>query len=373
MHARPSSRFSVVTTVGALVAMGAVAWAARLLVDAGTFDRVWTNHPAMTCTVHKGLPGVEDIVRVPGTTKVFLTTHTRGLREGEVFSSGLFSYDVATPSVAPIAVPMPEGKRFALHGVGYFADGFAAGTALTQPIFSGFLHLVNHSDEAADTIEQFRVEGDKVTHLRSRTLPGIRTANSVAPIGEDAFYFTTDFGSTSVLMQTFEKFLRIPRGAVYFSNGGETKQVASALQFGNGIVLSPNGQKLYVAEMLARRIRIYNIDHTTATLQESKSLFIDTAPDNLRLDDKGALYVAAHPRLLDLNAHSKAPWKARAPAQVLRLRDVEGDTEMEEVLSDTGINLAAVSTALPIGNHLLMGTIYSDGLYDCVLRTGEIR
>jgi arylesterase/paraoxonase len=367
----------ILLTVGTLASVAALFWAALLLVDAGTFDRVWAHHPPMTCRTHTELPGVEDLVRIPNTTLVSLATHSRVLEKGNTFESGLFLYDAEHPDTPPQRMSLPQDLAFAPHGLGYVAD---LDSMPQDP--KGFLHVVNHAGVAqkrGDTVEIFRHTGQVLTHSKSISFADFDTLNGVHPLAEDVFYVTNDFGSASHWVQTFEKFLRIPRGGVHLYNKGNIRTVASGLFFGNGITSSPGGTRLFVAEMLARNLRVYDIVPETGDLREQPSLPLNTAPDNIRFDDAGRLLVAAHPRLLDLNAHSKTPLKEDSPSQVLALSGLAGaaplqhDTiAVEEVWSDPGSHLSAVSTALAFDGHLLMGMVYRDGLIHCQ-RNNEAR
>jgi arylesterase/paraoxonase len=369
---------SFIVVAATLSVFTAVAtWAAVLVVDAGTFDRVWTHRPeTLECRTHPGLPGVEDLVRVPGTSLVLLATHTRVLREGERFTSGLFLYDAARPEEPPVQQLLPSGLRFAPHGLGFVSDSNPdAGSAPLADAGAarGWLHVVNHAgvpEGAGDTIEVFRFEAGRARHARTIAFPDFETINAVQPLGETSFWFTNDFGSASHLSQTFEKFLRIPRGGVHFHRDGSTRTVASGLFFGNGLTLSPDGSRLFVAEMLGRALRVYDADQATGDLRERKRIKLDTAPDNVRFDDRGRLLVASHPRLLTLNAHSKDPFGRDSPYHVLALEglaepNADVPLAVDEVIADSGQGHSAVSTALSFDGNLLMGMIYRDGLIHC--------
>jgi gluconolactonase len=105
------------------------------------------------------------------------------------------------------------------------------------------------------------------------------------------FYFTDPGGSDD----------KKPIGTVhYVDKGGRTHLVASGLAFPNGIVLTPDGAKLLVAESKKNRVLLYPVEgpgkvgtmKVFAELPEKKGDQIDNQPDGMCLDSEGNLYVA---------------------------------------------------------------------------------
>jgi gluconolactonase len=106
------------------------------------------------------------------------------------------------------------------------------------------------------------------------------------------FYFS-DPGGSSV-----EK----PIGTVhYVDRSGKTHQLDDGLAFPNGIVLTPDGRKLYLAESQKNRVHVYEVTATGkvnnrkvfADLpRKNTAVQIDNQPDGMCLDAAGNLYVA---------------------------------------------------------------------------------
>jgi gluconolactonase len=105
------------------------------------------------------------------------------------------------------------------------------------------------------------------------------------------FYFTDPGGSDD----------KKPIGTVhYVDKGGRTHLVAAGLAFPNGIVLTPDGKKLLVAESKKNRVLLYPVEapgkvgqmKVFAELPEKKGDQIDNQPDGMCLDSEGNLYVA---------------------------------------------------------------------------------
>lgn len=86
----------------------------------------------------------------------------------------------------------------------------------------------------------------------------------------------------------------------YVDKNGRTHLVEKGLAFPNGIVLTPDGKKLLVAESKKNRILAYEVLspgkvgplQVFADLPEKKGKQIDNQPDGICLDTDGNLYVA---------------------------------------------------------------------------------
>jgi len=105
------------------------------------------------------------------------------------------------------------------------------------------------------------------------------------------FYFTDPGGSDDKkLIGTIH----------YVDKGGRTHLVAGGLAFPNGIVLTPDGKRLLVAESKKNRVLVYEVESpgkvgpmkVFADLPEKQGDQIDNQPDGMCLDSEGNLYVA---------------------------------------------------------------------------------
>lgn len=107
------------------------------------------------------------------------------------------------------------------------------------------------------------------------------------------FYFSDPGGSTP----------ENPIGTIhYVDRGGKTTLLDDGLAFPNGIVLTPDGKKLYLAESRKNRVHVYDV--TAIGKVANRKVFadlpaknmaagqIDNQPDGMCLDAAGNLYVA---------------------------------------------------------------------------------
>jgi sugar lactone lactonase YvrE len=118
-----------------------------------------------------------------------------------------------------------------------------------------------------------------------------------------------------------------PRGAVH--------SVATGLMFPNGMVLSPDGGTLVVAESLGRRLTAFDVGIDGSLTNQRAWATLDATPDGICLDAEGAIWVADA-------AASRA------------IRVAEGGAVLDEVV--TSRTCYAVMLGGPEGRTLFMAT-----------------
>jgi len=120
---------------------------------------------------------------------------------------------------------------------------------------------------------------------------GLRGPNDLTldPLG--GFYFTDPGGSND----------QVKIGTVHYVDPeGVTHLIDDGLAFPNGIVLTPDGKKLYVGESKMNRVLVYDVSapgkvgprKVFTDLPAKEGEQIDNQPDGMCLDTKGNLYVA---------------------------------------------------------------------------------
>ncbi|MDF1737723.1 MAG: DUF1080 domain-containing protein [Verrucomicrobiales bacterium] len=111
----------------------------------------------------------------------------------------------------------------------------------------------------------------------------LNSPNDVVPDGIGGFYFSDPrYGN--------EDDMELDVQAVYYlDRKGKITQVASDLPKPNGVILSPDGETLYVADTSAEKIFAYDV--TAPGKIENKREFADTGSDGMSVDKLGNIYI----------------------------------------------------------------------------------
>lgn len=177
----------------------------------------------------------------------------------------------------------PDGKKSQWLDTGGAPNGHKVLADGTHLICDGAKHCVWHVGADGKIIGKASSECNG-KELRGPNDLTLDTANG-------GFYFTDPGGSDD----------KKPIGTVHHvSKAGKTTLVAGGLAFPNGIVLTPDGKRLLVAESKKNRILEYPVEspgkvgkmRVLADLPEKKGDQIDNQPDGICLDADGNLYVA---------------------------------------------------------------------------------
>ncbi|MAG98201.1 MAG: SMP-30/gluconolactonase/LRE family protein [Alphaproteobacteria bacterium] len=311
-------------------------------------------HFAGQCRPLDGIVGGEDIVIHAALGRAFIAAWDRRAgAAGRLEAGAIWGYDFKAGAAArnlTAKLPFP----FHPHGLGLLADG-AGGT----------LMVVNHRPKG-DTIEIFAIAGDTLRHTGTVRGDLLESVNDVVPVAPDRFYATLDHGSQRGFHRTLEDYLRLPLSGVVHYDGNQLRRVAGGIAYANGINVSPDGKKVYVAATTGRRLHVFDREPREGGLTPGREKFLDTGVDNIDVDGAGNLWIAAHPKLLSFVAHAKDPTEL-APSQVLKLVPRGDDFEVSEVFLDDGRLLPASSVAARLGRRLLIGPVFAPRILDCTM------
>lgn len=205
-----------------------------------------------------------------------------------------------------------------------------------------------------------------VETLRDRSL---WAPNGIVAVGSRQFYVTNDSGfkdrDAGNPKRRVERRLRNNRSNVLYYDGTSFRIVADELDMANGIAVSPDGKTVYVAEATGRKLTLFDRDLTTGALNRRESVRLDTAPDNLTVDETGRVWIAAHPRVIELRENLEDP-KSRSPSQVLKFDPTAaGDKRITEVFLNDGKDISASTVAAPFRDLLVIGSVTDHRVLVC--------
>lgn len=282
----------------------------------------------------------------------------RGLVEGREVSGDVLQLDL---TVEPARISSSLASRpanFRPHGMSLYRMGDG----------SARLFVISHPLEAAHEVIVFEQGSDglfvPIEVLRD---PLLVAPNAIVAIGPRSFYVANDKGSRSALGRLSEIILRRGYSTIVLHDETGMRVVAEGLKSASGLALSPDGSRLYVAETVGKDVRVFSRDLVSNALSSLTSIAVPGAPDNLGTDPGGAVWIAAHPKTLDLVRHF-ANAGHPAPTRVMRLSGTAtGGSELVQVFLDDGKRISAGSGGTVIDGELLIGSITDRKVLRCRL------
>ena len=302
------------------------------------------------CTPVRGIVGPEDIQIDSGRSRAFISSLDRRADDER---GAIHIFDLENPLNEGTWRDRTGGEPVAFEpfGMDFFDNGEV------QRLF-----VVN---QAVNGIELFDVAEDgALTHLETFNERRLTSPNSVVAVGPRSFYVTNDVRpGRSSRMGEFHFLARTASGQVFFTDGTVWRVAAEGLRFANGIDLSLDGRRLYVAETAGRSVKLFDRNLDTNLLTSAGEIKLDSSPDNLTVDEHGTVWVAALPKPLTAPIHRNNP-ASLSPSQVIQ---IGADDQPQTVYLDDGKELSASTAAAYAGQRLLIGGLYDDRFLICGL------
>jgi arylesterase/paraoxonase len=281
------------------------------------------------------------------------------LARGEASNGTVMLLDLNVPDPAPRAAMSFDPADFRPHGLSLLKPG--SGPAR--------LFAISHQPDGRHAVE-IAEEGTSGGFFPKETLrdPAFIHPNAIAATGPRSFYLandSTEFGRWVAVKQWL---FRSGSATLVYFDGKQSRVEDSGLDYVAGLALSPDASRLYVAETLARALRIYRRDAASGALTLAEVVDLDTAPDNLNVDDEGVVWIAAHPKLLSFVGHVRDSAK-RAPTQVLRFDPRKsGDARLTQVYLNSGDEISAGTVAARWHDEFLIGALLDKKVLICKLK-----
>lgn len=223
-------------------------------------------------------------------------------------------------------------------------------------------------NEATPAVEVFDVAEDgALTHLESFVERRLTSPNNVVAVGPRQFYVTNDVRpGRDALIADLHFLMRVGSGDIFFVDSDVWRLAAEGLRFANGLALSPDGTQLYVAETAGNAVKVFDRDPATGALMLAGAIDLEAAPDNINMDEDGALWVGALPKpLLVPRLHNDL--NAVAPSAVIK---VTRDGQTRTIYRNQGDEQSAATVAARIEDKLLIGALYEQKFLLCDLPAG---
>jgi len=284
----------------------------------------------------------------------------RATSRGEPVQGAIYAYDLTSENAVLIHLTKNFQRPFHPHGISLYVG--ASGKAR--------LFVINH-DTDTTRIEIFDVTADSLIFRETFADASVHSANDILAVGPRQFYVTNDHGYTSALGRMLEEYFRLPQANVVYYDGETFRVAATGLQYANGINMSPDGHRVYVAETTGFGINVYEREPESGKLEFLHNVDLNTGVDNIEVDADGNLWIGAHPKLLTFVAHSENSQKL-SPSQILKITPQgEDEYHMEDIFLSEGIHISGSSVGAVFESELLIGSVFDDLFLRCKMNSNE--
>jgi arylesterase/paraoxonase len=322
--------------------------------DAGELKKL-KPHDSGRCRTITGVVGAEDITIHPQTGMAFISSDDRrALFRGEQTQGAIYAYDLKSDTSNLVHLTQDFAHEFHPHGISLLAGGNGAAS----------LFVVNHRQDG-HFVEIFDYADNRLLHRESISGELMTSPNDVAAVGPRSFYVTNDHGNVSAFGRTLEEYLRLERSYVLYYDGEKFRVVAKDLSYANGINVSHDGKKIYVAATTGLRINVYDRDLASNELKLSQEIDLGTGVDNIELDAAGNLWIGAHPQLLTFTRYAKDPARL-SPSEILKISFApNNDYQVEQVYLNEGEAISGSSVGAVFEQKLLIGSVFDEHFLVC--------
>ncbi|XP_013013849.1 serum paraoxonase/arylesterase 1 isoform X2 [Cavia porcellus] len=243
-------------------------------------------------------------------------------------------------------------SSFNPHGISTFTDKDNA----------VYLLVVNHPDIMV-TVELFKFQEREKSLLHLKTIRHklLSSANDIVAVAPEHFYATNDHYFADTQLQSWEVYSGVAWSYATYYSPENVRVVAKGFDFANGINISPDGKYVYIAELLAHKIHVYE-KQANWTLTPVKSLDLDTLVDNISVDPvTGDLWVGCHPNGMKIFSYDPDNPPA---SEVIRIQNIlTEEPTVTVVYADNGTMLQGSTVASVYKGKLLVGTVFQKALY----------
>jgi arylesterase/paraoxonase len=322
----------------------------RTLWNSGFFTKIEPHFDGKVDEI-KGFNGAEDITidKSTGLALVSSTTFTENAPNGAIYLLDLKD-DVPQPIKLTQNLPFND---FHPHGISLYQS----------PEGEKLIFVINHKKSLITSIEIFQFTDSTLIHKETINNDLFISPNDIVGVGERQFYLTNDHDEKKSSWRSTKDLLQIPMGNVCYFDGSKASIVADGFLYANGINVSQDGRRLFVAATTGKKIKVFDRDISSGKLAENSDIAVNGA-DNIELDESGDLWVGCHPKLLAFLAHSKDHSKL-SPSEIIKISFENEKPLVESVYLNGGNPLSGASVGAVWRNKMLIGSVFGNKVLLC--------
>jgi len=316
------------------------------------------------CRMIPGAIGPEDFHYIPEAGALVISSTDR--RKIDFEAGQLLWLDLSVPVERQAIVPFQSNypERFAPHGITY---------QKTSPT-GGNLFVISHrlQDGNRHSLEVFRLDftggTPGLTHTRTLADDLLISPNDLAALPDGTLFISNDFQylAGGFIGQVVDTVFQRHRAPLVYYDGQQFHDLNANVTASPGItyVTRGNAEFLYRADYMrdiVQKLRIIRTQSGVPAVKLVKEIDIQAGPDNFTVDEQGNVYVAAHYSTGLLMATRNDP-AVVSPTQIFRITPDDGFTVL---YANRGDEISAASVAQLVGDRLIVGQIYEDGILSC--------
>ena len=320
----------------------------KLTDDLGLL-RIVYNHGSEGCVPVAGPEtGTEDAAFLPDgsmliTSGIHIPMTGRATGEGGVWRLDPSS---SPPQAEKVAIQyLPDDVTLLPAGISIFSD--TSGTSV---------FVINSLD---NSILKFNLEkGGSLSYEATYKDELIHTPNNLVALSHDEFYASNFFRFTHPAGQWVEEaILQLPLGSLVRCVRGSCLEAAGKLKGPNGLALSQDNKKLYVATVFSKELLVYAI-RSDGTLSLETSVSLGSHGDNLSVTRDGDVLIGSSHKAGIFSAHMAFP-AISAPSLILRVKFAADEPpRLSATLANDGSLISGSTVALELSeNRLFVGTL----------------
>ena len=274
-------------------------------------------------------------------------------RRGEAMDprNGIYAFSLEDREHTVRLVSTDTPADFRPHGISLYREGETAR-----------LFVVSHPASGSQILIFDIGANGTLSHVRTVTDPAVFSPNDVAATGPDSFYASNDSRFGPNVLGYLEGFFGLPLASIAYFDGEAGRIAADGLTYANGVQLSKDGQTLYAANFIGRKIFVYDRDPATGALTRTTTHRVPLGLDNIELGEHGDLWIGGNSQVFAFLAHQSDP-EARAPSHAVRVDPASG--AWETVFYNDGTAIDSISVATPVPGALILGAVFDSHVLIC--------
>jgi arylesterase / paraoxonase len=228
------------------------------------------------------------------------------------------------------------------------------------PDHHSYLFAISHGDTKNEVL-RFEIVKDSLVLQNKYSSTEFISPNDILAVGSQQFFLTNDHTRPKDWLRTIGDFIRFPSGNVVYFDGQKARIVTDGIAYPNGINISANKEKIYVAATSTNKLMVFEPDIQTMKLELKGEFKTAFPPDNIEVSPQGTLLIGCHPKLLDFLSHSKNE-KIKSASAVIEMVPKDGDISnfsQKIIYLNTGHSLSGSSVATTFGKEsILIGSVF---------------